>query len=58
MTDVLFYHLETRPLETVLPDLLNRSLAKGWRAVVQIGSDDRLEALDAHLEEHPLSASD
>ena len=49
MTDVLFYHLETRPLETVLPDLLNRSLAKGWRAVVQVGTEDRLEALDAHL---------
>ena len=49
MADVLFYHLENRALESVLPDLLNRSLAKGWRAVVQFGTDERLEALDAHL---------
>ena len=49
MTEVLFYHLESIPLETVLPDLLVRSLAKGWRAVVQVGSEDRLGALDAHL---------
>jgi DNA polymerase-3 subunit chi len=49
MTEVLFYHLERRPLESVLPDLLGRSLAKGWRAVVQVGTEERLEALDAHL---------
>ena len=35
MTEVLFYHLEQRPLESVLPDLLQRSLERGWRAIVQ-----------------------
>jgi DNA polymerase-3 subunit chi len=49
MTEVLFYRLETRPLEAVLPDLLGRSLAKGWRAVVQFGSDERLAEMDSHL---------
>jgi DNA polymerase-3 subunit chi len=49
MTEILFYHLDRKPLESVLPDLLERSLARGWRAVVQAGSEERIEALDAHL---------
>ena len=49
MAEVLFYHLERAPLERVLPDLLTRSLERGWRALVTIGSDERLEALNAHL---------
>ncbi len=48
-TEVLFYHLERQPLERVLPSLLERTLSRGWRAVVQAGSVERLEALDAHL---------
>lgn len=47
--ECLFYHLEHVPLEAVLPDLLSRSLARGWKSVVQVGSEDRLGALDAHL---------
>ncbi len=49
MTEVLFYHLQRQPLERVLPDLLERSLERGWRVVVQASSDERVEALDAHL---------
>jgi DNA polymerase-3 subunit chi len=49
MAEVLFYQLDLRPLERVLPDLLQRTLARGWRAVVKIGSDERLEALNGHL---------
>ncbi len=48
-TEVLFYHLERAPLESVLPQLLERTLARGWRAVVQAGSRERVDALDAHL---------
>jgi DNA polymerase-3 subunit chi len=48
-TEVLFYHLERQPLERVLPNLLERTLARGWRAVVQAGSAERLDAIDAHL---------
>jgi len=47
--EVLFYHLERRPLEAVLPQLLERTLERGWRAVVQSASAERLEALDTHL---------
>lgn len=47
--EVLFYHLERQPLERVLPTLLEKTLAKGWRAVVQVGSEERLQALDLAL---------
>jgi DNA polymerase-3 subunit chi len=49
MTHVLFYHLEHQPLERVLPSLLERTLERGWRAVVQAGSEERVEALDTLL---------
>jgi DNA polymerase-3 subunit chi len=49
MTEVLFYHLERRSLEDVLPVLLMKTLERGWRAVVQVGSPERLEALNRHL---------
>lgn len=48
-TEILFYHLEHMPLERVLPELLEKSLERGWRAVVQAGSDERIEALDTAL---------
>jgi DNA polymerase-3 subunit chi len=49
MTEVYFYHLERRSLEDVLPGLLERSLERQWRAVVQAGSPERAAALDAWL---------
>lgn len=49
MTDILFYHLERQPLERVLPQLLERTLERGWRAVIETDSDDRVEALSAML---------
>jgi DNA polymerase-3 subunit chi len=48
-TEVYFYHLERRTLEEVLPSLLERSLARGWRATVQASSEQRVEALDTLL---------
>jgi DNA polymerase-3 subunit chi len=48
-TEVYFYHLEQRTLEQVLPTLLERSLARGWRAAVQAASNERVEALNSLL---------
>lgn len=48
-TEVLFYHLERQTLEQILPGLLERTLERGWRAIVQAGTEERLTALDAHL---------
>jgi DNA polymerase-3 subunit chi len=49
MAEILFYHLQGQKLEAVLPPLLEKSLARGWRVVVQAGTEERIEALDAHL---------
>jgi DNA polymerase-3 subunit chi len=49
MTEVLFYHLERQPLERVLPQLLEKTLERGWKAVVESGSRERAEALDTVL---------
>jgi DNA polymerase-3 subunit chi len=49
MTEVLFYHLQGQPLDRVLPGLLERSLERGWRVVVQSSAEERVEALDAQL---------
>jgi DNA polymerase-3 subunit chi len=45
MTEALFYHLQRVPLERVLPDLLERSIGRGWRCAVQ-ASEERVRALD------------
>ena len=49
MTELLFYHLHRQPIEKVLPALLEKSLERGWRVIVQAATDERIEALDAHL---------
>jgi DNA polymerase III subunit chi len=49
VTEVLFYHLQRQPLEAVLPTLLEKSLERGWRALVRATTEERLAALDDHL---------
>ena len=49
MTDILFYHLQGQRVETVLPALLEKSLERGWKVIVQGASEERMDALDAHL---------
>lgn len=49
VTEILFYHLKGQTPEQVLPTLLHKSLDRGWRVVVQGTTEERMEALDAHL---------
>jgi DNA polymerase-3 subunit chi len=49
VAEVLFYHLSESTLEDALPGLLERSLERGWNAVVQAGTEERRDALDQHL---------
>jgi DNA polymerase-3 subunit chi len=49
MTEFLFYHLRRQAAEQVLPSLIEKSLERGWRVVVQASSEERVDALDAHL---------
>jgi DNA polymerase III subunit chi len=46
MTEVLFYHLERKSLDAVLPGLIEKSLARGWRVLVRAESAERAEAID------------
>lgn len=47
--EILFYHLQNATLEQTLPSLLDKTLARGWKAVVRVSSDERMKALDDHL---------
>lgn len=47
--EVWFYHLERSSLDQVLPDLLDKTLKKGWRAVVRTPGQERLDHLDSWL---------
>jgi DNA polymerase-3 subunit chi len=49
MTEALFYHLERRTLDDVLPGLIERTLERGWRALIKTDSADRAAALDMLL---------
>lgn len=44
-----FYHLERSGLEPVLVDLLERTLKRGWRAVVRTPDANRIAELDEKL---------
>ena len=49
MTEVLFYHLTQSRMEDALPQLLSKTLERGWRAVLQGLTRERMEKLDEHL---------
>lgn len=49
-----FYHLQQSSLEAVLPDILEKCLAKGWRVLVKVGAangaaDGEMARLDKFL---------
>ena len=48
MTDYWFYHLEASTLESVLPGLLEKTLEKGWRALLKL-PEGKLAQLDNFL---------
>lgn len=49
MSEVRFYHLTRTKLEQALPMLLEKTLQRGWRAVVMTDSDERAEYLTQFL---------
>lgn len=46
MTEALFYHLERRALDDVLPGLIEKTLERGWRALIRTESSERADAID------------
>ena len=49
MTEILFYHLQGQKLEGVLAPMLEKSIERGWKVIVQGASEERMDALDSHL---------
>jgi DNA polymerase-3 subunit chi len=49
VTETLFYHLERRSLEEILPGLVEKSLQRGWRAAIKTDTAERSDALDTLL---------
>lgn len=49
MAEVWFYHLEQRPLNSVLPGLLERGIERSLRMTVRTANPARLEALSELL---------
>ncbi|HEY8617818.1 DNA polymerase III subunit chi [Phenylobacterium sp.] len=47
--EVWFYHLERTGLDQALPELLEKTLQRGWRALVRTPLPDRVEHLDGWL---------
>ena len=47
--EVWFYHLERTGLDQALPELLEKTLARGWKAVVRTSAAERVEHLDGWL---------
>lgn len=44
--DIMFYHLLHAPLERALPQLLEKTLERNWKAVVQADSPERIAMID------------
>jgi DNA polymerase-3 subunit chi len=49
VSEALFYHLERRRLDDVLPGLIERTLQRKWRALIRVESAERAAAIDALL---------
>ena len=47
--EVWFYHLERTALDQALPELLDKTLQRGWKALVRTGDVQRLDHLDGWL---------
>ena len=41
MSEILFYHLVSQPLEKALPLLLEKTVERGWNAVIRSGTEER-----------------
>lgn len=49
MAEVMFYHLTSKPLEKTLPQLLEKTIDRGWKALVCTSLPERVQWLDTAL---------
>jgi DNA polymerase-3 subunit chi len=46
LTETLFYQLDRRSLDDVLPGLIEKTLERGWKALIRVDSSERADAID------------
>lgn len=49
MSEIRFYHLQSQPMERVLPVILEKALERGHRIIVQCADDKKLDEIDKLL---------
>lgn len=49
MTEIRFYHLQTRSIDQALPDIVQKALSAGHRIVVRARDEGEVERLNSHL---------
>ena len=49
MTEIRFYHMTRSSLDKALPELLEKTLQKGWRAVVWAKNNDEITEISSLL---------
>jgi DNA polymerase III subunit chi len=49
MTEILFYHMERKTLEQVLPELVAKCVERDWPTLIVAGSQERVDSLDSLL---------
>lgn len=49
MTDIRFYHLQTRSIDQALPDIVQKALSAGHRILIRTTTEDEAERLNQHL---------
>ncbi|MGL1922578.1 MAG: DNA polymerase III subunit chi [Hyphomicrobiales bacterium] len=48
-TEILFYHLEHKPLEVVLPELLEKCFERDWKVYIQCQNKNLAQKIDKDL---------
>ena len=49
MTEILFYHMERKTLEQVLPQLVAKCVERDWPTLIVANSQERVDSLDSLL---------
>lgn len=49
MTDIRFYHLQTRSIDQALPDIVQKALSAGHRIIIRTSTAEEAERLNQHL---------
>lgn len=49
MTEIRFYHLQQKPLEVALPEILGKALEREFKIIIKTSSKEEVEAIDKFI---------